>query len=122
MKKDIDTRADIELLVTAFYDKVREDETLAFIFTDIAKVKWEKHLPIMFDFFENMLFYTGTYKGNPMIAHKHLDEMFPLTAKHFERWYFLFSTTVNELFAGKKAGLVKKRAKRIATVMQLKIL
>jgi hemoglobin len=110
MKKDIDTRADIELLVTAFYDKVKQDETLAFIFTDIAKVKWEKHLPIMFDFFENMLFYTGTYKGNPMIAHKHLDGMFPLTAKHFERWNFLFNTTVNELFGGKRAGLVKKRA------------
>ncbi len=121
MKKDIETREDIEILVTAFYDKLKKDKSLVFIFNDIAKVNWDKHLPIMFDFFENMIFYTGSYKGNPMIVHKHLDKQISLTSKHFEQWYHLFSSTVDELFKGKRAGLVKKRTKRIATVMQIKI-
>ncbi len=122
MKKDIVTRKDIELLVDEFYAKIRKDELIGFIFTDIAKVNWEKHLPIMYSFFENMLFYTGTYTGNPMELHKHVNRLFPLTDEHFMRWNQLFSTTVDELFAGERAELSKQRAKSISAVMQIKIL
>ena len=52
MKKDIVTRGDIEKLVDGFYNKVRKDTMLGFIFVDIAKVNWDTHLPIMYDFFE----------------------------------------------------------------------
>ena len=75
----------------------------------------------MYDFFENMLFYTGTYTGNPMELHKHVNRLFPLTDEHFSRWILLFNTTVDELFTGEKTELVKRRAKNIATIMQLKI-
>jgi hemoglobin len=122
MKKDIASRKNIEILVDEFYGKVRKDEQIGFIFTDIAKVNWEKHLPVMYDFFENMLFYTGTYTGNPMELHKHVNRLFPLTEEHFEQWNHLFCTTVDELFAGETAELVKQRAKSISTVMQIKIL
>lgn len=121
MNKDISTRKDIELLVDAFYSKVRADDQIGFIFSDIAKVNWEKHLPVMYNFFDNMLFYTGSYTGNPMELHKHVNRLFPLTKAHFERWSSLFDQTVDELFAGEKAGLVKQRAKNIAGVMQSKI-
>ncbi len=122
MKKDIASRKDIEILVDEFYSKIRKDEQIGFIFSDIAKVNWEKHLPIMYDFFENMLFYTGGYTGNPMESHKHLNRMFPLTPEHFAQWGYLFDKTVDELFAGTTAELAKQRAKSIATVMQIKIL
>lgn len=122
MKKDIVTRKDIEILVDAFYSKIREDDQIGFIFSDIAKVNWQKHLPVMYDFFENMLFYTGAYTGNPMELHKHISRLFPLTEAHFTRWNYLFSNTVDELFAGDTATLVKQRTKSIAAVMQLKIL
>jgi hemoglobin len=122
MKKDIATRKDIEMLVDAFYSKIRDDEQIGFIFSDIAKVNWQKHLPLMYDFFENMLFYTGAYTGNPMELHKHVNRLFPLTEAHFTRWNYLFSNTVDELFAGDTAALAKQRAKSIAAVMQLKIL
>ena len=122
MKKDITSRKDIELLVNEFYNKVKRDETIGFIFTDIAGVNWEKHLPIMYDFFENMLFYSGSYTGNPMELHKHVNRLFPLTSAHFEQWNYLFSTTVDELFAGATASLVKQRTKSISAVMQIKIL
>ncbi len=121
MKKDITTRKDIELLVNEFYKKIKQDETIGFIFYDIAKVNWEKHLPVMYDFFENMLFYTGSYTGNPMELHKHINRLFPLTDEHFKRWNLLFSTTVDELFKGDTAKLVKMRALSISTVMHIKI-
>jgi hemoglobin len=122
MKKDIATRKDIEILVDAFYSKIRQDELIGFIFDDIAKVNWQKHLPVMYDFFENMLFYTGAYTGNPMELHKHVNRLFPLTEAHFTRWNYLFSNTVDELFCGDTAELVKQRTKSIAAVMQLKII
>ena len=122
MKNDIASRKDIELLVDEFYRKVKKDEQIGFIFSDIAMVNWEKHLPIMYDFFENMLFYTGSYTGNPMELHKHISRLFPLTEGHFRQWNYLFSKTVDELFEGTTANLVKQRAKSIAAVMQIKII
>lgn len=122
MKNIIESTKDIELLVDTFYSKVREDELIGYIFTDIACVNWDKHLPVMYNFFENMLFYTGSYTGNPMELHKHINRLFPLTEAHFERWILLFTTTVDELFEGEKAALAKERAKSIAAVMQIKIL
>lgn len=122
MPQDIETTKDIEQLVDAFYAKVRADELIGYIFTDIAKVNWEAHLPRMYHFFENLLFYTGSYTGNPLELHKHISRLFPLTRAHFERWESLFMQTVDELFAGEKASLAKQRAKSISAVMQLKII
>ncbi|HOZ76723.1 MAG TPA: group III truncated hemoglobin [Ferruginibacter sp.] len=122
MKKDIENRKDIELLITTFYEKVRSDETIGYIFNDIAKVDWEKHLPIMFDFWENVLFYTGAYNGNPMIVHQHLHRVVPLTKTHFKQWEKLFTGTVDELFDGNNAILANQRALSISTVMQMKIM
>lgn len=122
MKKDIADRKDIEMLVDIFYTKVRQDGLIGHIFTDIAKVNWEKHLPVMYSFFENMLFYTGSYTGNPMELHKHINHLFPLTENHFRQWNYLFCSAVDELFTGEKAELAKQRAKSISTVMQIKIL
>ena len=122
MKKDIVTRKDIELLVNEFYIKIIQDKKTGFIFTDIAAVNWQKHLPLMCDFFENMLFYTGSYRGNPMELHQHINRLIPLTADHFEQWNQLFSTTVDGLFSGATANLAKQRTKSISAVMQIKIL
>ena len=121
MKKDIENRADIELLVKSFYEKVKTDPVIGTIFIDIAKVNWEKHLPVMFDFWENTLFFTGSYTGNPMKSHQKLNDLFPLHKDHFARWNQLFALTVDELFEGDKAALAKQRAISISTVMQLKL-
>jgi hemoglobin len=121
MKKDIANRADIQLLVDSFYTKVQADETIGYLFNDVAKVNWELHLPRMYDFWENILFQTGGFKGNPMVAHVQLHQKSPLSAAHFERWQQLFLTTVDELFEGDKAELIKQRARSIATMMQIKV-
>ena len=121
-KKDIQTREDIELLVQTFYEKVIADPLIGRIFTEVIKVNWKKHLPVMYDFWENALFYSGTYSGNPMASHKRLHQIFPLKEEHFHRWIYLFTETVNELFEGEKASLAIQRAISISTVMKIKIL
>ena len=121
MKKDIENRTDIELLVNNFYKKIRADKQLGFIFEDIAKVDWQTHLPAMYNFWENIILYTGTYEGNPMNLHKHLHHITPLTAAHFAQWNKLFLCTVDELFEGKKANLAKQRAVNISNIIQKKL-
>jgi hemoglobin len=122
MKKDIENRQDIELLVNSFYEKVKPDPVIGYIFTDIVKVNWERHLPRIYDFWENTVLYTGGYNGNPMELHRHLNRMIPLTSEQFKRWTDLFCATVDELFEGEKALLAKQRAVSISTVMQIKII
>lgn len=121
MKVDIKSRNDIELLVNTFYEKVKTDEVIGYIFNDVAKVNWSKHLPIMYNFWENIVFHTGNYEGNPMSTHQKLHEKSPTTLQHFQRWNQLFTQTVDELFEGEKAEMIKQRAQSISTVMQIKI-
>ena len=40
--KDILERADIELLVNTFYDKVKVDEKIGPFFNNVAKIDWNK--------------------------------------------------------------------------------
>lgn len=121
MKKDIENRKDIQLLVNSFYEKVKADPVIGYIFNDIVKVNWERHLPVMYDFWENSLFFTGNYSGNPLDSHKRLHKIVSLNAKHFDQWNKLFCLTVDELFEGAKASLAKQRAYSISTVMKIKI-
>jgi hemoglobin len=122
MKKDIENRKDIEFLMNSFYEKVKPDPVIGYIFTDVMKVNWERHLPMIYDFWENSLFYTGGYNGNLLEIHRRLNKVIPLTTEHFKRWTDLFAATVDELFEGEKAFLAKQRAISISTVMQIKIL
>jgi len=117
--QDIMGRKDIELLVITFYDKVKKDETISNSFAD---VNWDTHLPVMYDFWENVLFHTGSYSGNPMERHLKVHYKTPLTSKHFEKWLYLFKKTVDELYSGTNATAIKDRAKSIATIMEMKII
>jgi len=121
MTRDIENRQDIEVLIRSFYDKVIRDETIGYIFNDVAKVNWATHLPVMYDFWESVIFYTGTYRGNPIELHRQLNTKEPLTAEHFKQWLHLFTATVDELFEGEKAELARQRALSIATIIQVKI-
>lgn len=118
-RKDITSRADIEVLVNTFYDKVNADDLLGPVFT---KVNWAKHLPLMSDFWENLLLYTGSYQGNPMDLHKHLHKVMNLQPEHFQHWNKLFIATVDELFKGANALIAKQRAMKISNIIQTQIL
>ena len=122
MKKDITSKKDIRLLVDSFYDRVRPDPLIGHFFSTVVAVDWNKHLPVMYAFWENVLFHKGTYSGNPMVQHQALHQKCPMKPEHFQRWLQLFSATVNDLFEGDNAEVIKQRATSIATVMQIKII
>jgi hemoglobin len=122
MRKELQGEEDIRRLVCSFYEKVLQDPLLSPFFTDTLAGKWDKHLQVMQGFWNNVIFYTGDYTGNPLVVHKLIHKFKPLDKIKFERWLSLFTQTVDELFIGEKAQLAKQRAASIATVMQLKIL
>lgn len=121
MKKDISNREDIERLVNSFYGKVKSDPVIGYLFTDIAKLDFEHHLPVMYRFWETTLLGELTYKGNPMAVHMQLDQKEKLTQAHFSQWLKLFTETVDELFEGAVASEAKNRATQIAHLMLYKV-
>jgi hemoglobin len=107
---DLSSTEDVRTLVDSFYEKIGRDELLAPVFNDVAHVDWAAHLPIMYRFWESMLFGAGTYAGAPFPKHAVL----PVEKEHFVRWLDLFTETVNAHFAGPKAEEAKGRAASIA--------
>ena len=121
MKKDILKKEDIILLVDEFYQRIRKDDLLSPVFTFHVK-DYAQHLKLMYDFWENVIFYSGNYAGNPMSAHIKVHSETPLQIQHFVRWNMLFNETVDALFTGKNAELVKQKANSISAIIQLKII
>lgn len=121
MKTDIRNREDLVKLLDAFYEKVKKDESIGFFFNEVAEVNWKKHLPLMYDFWDNVLFFSGTYNGNPMQVHMNLHRKHRMEMNHFIRWNKLFCDTVDELFEGEKSETIKQRAVSISTIIQIKL-
>lgn len=121
MKKDIESREDVMVLVNSFYNHVRRDKVIGPIFNDIAKIDWNTHLPKMYDFWETVLLNKASYKGNTLKVHTDLNKSFQLLGSHFDHWLILFTTTVNEFFEGPVAQSAINKANSIATVIQIKM-
>lgn len=117
MKKDINQRTDIEIMVDRFYEKVKEDELLGDIFKEIIQDRWPEHLEKMYRFWETILLNNHTYHGSPFTPHAKL----PIGKKHFDRWLELFKATINENFDGKVADEAKWRAEKMAEMFEYKI-
>ena len=120
-KKEITQQEDIQLLVDSFYEKVLKDETIGYIFTEVAKLNVPEHMPIMYDFWSSVLLGTSEYKRNPMDKHFALNEKEPLKKEHFDRWLELWMETVDELFQGDTATEAKNRASTIGRLMLFKM-
>ena len=120
-KTPIQNRQDIELLVDEFYKKVRTDDVIGHIFNEVADVNWEKHMPVMYSFWESMLLDVMSYKGNAMTPHIALSKKTPMTQEHFTRWKKLFFETLDEYFIGDKVDEAKKRADNMEALMLYKI-
>lgn len=119
--KDIETRADLEMLMEQFYNKLLKDTTINYIFTDVAKINLEEHLPHIVGFWEQNILGTGNYRNNVLKIHQDLNAAVRLEQHHFETWLTHLYETVDANFRGERAETMKTRALSIATVMKIKM-
>ena len=113
-KKDVLERADIEDIVKRFYEVMLKDPIVGFIFTDVAKVHLEEHLPIIVDFWSDVVFKQKLYQGNSLQKHLDIHQKMPLKPGHFTRWLYLFDKAVNERHQGENTCLMIERAELVA--------
>ena len=121
MTRDISSREDIDALMVRFYQRAMDDPLIGRLFTDVARLDLDDHLPVIGDFWESTLFGTGRYSRhgrNPLLIHEDLDRKSRLEPQHFQRWLELFTTTVDESFRGRRAEYAKQRGHAIAGRMQ----
>lgn len=119
--EDINNRNDILLIMKTFYDKLLADESINYIFTDVAKVNLKEHFPILVDFWHSMLFGSGTYGRNAMQPHIDLAKKTKLTKQHFQTWLGYLNESIDELHEGKLAHAMKARAQNIDGLMEFKV-
>ncbi len=119
--KDIENREDLRIVFENFYQKALKDEAIGHFFTEVIPIDLEEHLPVILDFWQNNLFFTGGYGKNLLTVHQHIDNKFPMTYKDVDTWIELLNKTVDELFRGEVSTRLKTNALSIGTVMKLKI-
>ncbi|MEU5376314.1 group III truncated hemoglobin [Streptomyces sp. NPDC005968] len=111
--RDLSGRTDVEDLVRGFYRAAFADPLIGAVFTDVARMDLEAHMPVMCDFWESVLFRAGKYHGNALQPHLALNRSVALEQQHFARWLGTWQATVDSLFLGEKAELAKTQAVRI---------
>lgn len=116
MKNDIQNRGDVFTLVSTFYSRVRENQEIGHFFNETIK-DWPRHLEQLTDFWETNLFMVSKFRGNPVRAHRHVDDKFNhnIEQKHFGEWLNMWFATVDELFEGERANIAKNRARNMAS-------
>jgi len=119
--RDIESLADCERLVRAFYGRTLVDPMIGWIFVDVAKLDLEAHVPRIASFWETILLGARSYSGSAYAPHAALNYKVELRSGHFERWLSLWRSTVDELFAGERAELAKAHAARVASAFQRRL-
>jgi len=120
-KDDIKERKDVVHLVNVFYKKMIDHKQIGHFFRDHMTIELEKHLPVMYDFWESVLFGQGAYKGNPILSHISLNKRAPLKPEDFEHWIQLWETTIDSNFQGHTSENAKKKARLMKDLMLFKI-
>jgi len=115
---DLSSRADIAVVVDAFYAKAIQDEQIGYLFEGLDLMN---HLPVIHDFWENILWRTGAYRGGMMYKHLLLNARKPLKLEHFARWLELFTQTVDAHYQGPNASTMKQMAHSIARTIYARV-
>lgn len=120
MKKQIQSREDVSLLVHSFYAKIRKDEEIGHFFNDVIK-DWDEHLEKLTNFWEMNLFGVRNYMGNPIEAHIQVDQNSGgvITTNEFGIWLNHWFATIDELFEGENADTLKRRARKMSSMLYL---
>ena len=92
----------IAQLVDHFYERVRMDPVIGPVFNGAVR-DWGAHKRLLTSFWSTVALRNGTYRGNPMAAHRPL----AIRAEHFSRWIELWrETCAQELDAANAAEMV----------------
>jgi hemoglobin len=92
-----------------------EDERIGYIFTDVAELDLEAHIPRITAFWATNLLGSKSYSGGAFGPHARLHEKAGgLEKEHFERWLVLWCQTVDEHYDGPIAAAAKVHALRLA--------
>jgi hemoglobin len=97
------------------------DPIIGFIFSDVARLDLEAHVPRITSFWETILLGAPSYRGGAFRPHAELNTRVRLRAGHFERWLWLWRTSVDEQFAGERAELAKAHAARVAAAFHARL-
>ncbi|WP_420321708.1 group III truncated hemoglobin [Flagellimonas sp.] len=121
-RKQIETRGDVNFLVTKFYEKVRKDVEIGHFFNEIID-DWPEHIEKLTNFWETNLFFVQKYKGNPLVVHAEVDEKMnqTITNEHFGIWLRHWLGTIDAHFEGENAEKAKQRARNISVRMFITI-
>lgn len=121
MKKDVESRADLQRILRDFYTRLLSDPILRAYFEKFTEENiLEDHLNDLVDFWDGALFYKGSYKKNVMDIHRKIDQERRLNSEHFKAWLSHFEGAVDKFHEGENCETIKSRARSIATVMQIK--
>ncbi len=100
---DLSTRTDVHDLVVEFYREVVLDEVLEPIFGETAEVDWAQHIPKLIDYWCRILLGEGSAAGSVTAVHRHLHRIEPIRAEHCDRWYRLWTQSVDAQWVGPTA-------------------
>jgi len=113
-KSDILIPSDITKLIKTFYDKLLiSDIKHHFISLDL-----EIHLPHVDAFWNAVVFPEFSYAKNLIEKHRHLS----LEKGDFNIWLRLFRESVDELYSGTNAQVLKDRASGVSYIMKTKLI
>ncbi|WP_375435754.1 group III truncated hemoglobin [uncultured Hymenobacter sp.] len=108
---DIQTEGDIKTLVDTLCFKATNDTLLGASFGAAARIHWPHYLTTQYHYWSSTLLGKGQSGGEPLPE----QVVLPRSGAHVEHWLQLFSTTVEEHFAGTKAEEAKQVARQMAT-------
>lgn len=107
--------AALALLVDRFYDKVRRDPMLGPVFNAVVH-DWDQHKRLLTSFWASVALRAGSYRGNPMGAHRALAD---IRGEHFDRWLELWRETTAEMLDAASAARMREYADRIGASLRL---
>lgn len=120
--QDIESREDINKLVTLFYDRIKVEPILGPIFIRAIQ-DWPTHIEHLTDFWQSQLLFNKRFRGNPAEAHARVDknENHSISSEHFGLWMNIWFATIDELYEGEIAERAKRNARKLNTHLFLKI-
>ena len=104
----IPTQEQLVGLVDVFYDRIQVHPDLGPVF-NAAVHDWPEHKRLLTSFWSSVVLRAGTYRGNPMSAHR----PHAITTQHFVQWLALWRETADAVLEPAQAALLHEYANRI---------